>query len=87
VDNKEVLRLDGGHEIRYTEEEFESRFRMPRSVFNEILVVVSGDEYFQPRKYATGKAGASSFQKVVSSFRQLSYGVRADGVDKYTGLS
>jgi hypothetical protein len=60
---------------------------MPRSVFNEILVVVSGDEYFQPRKDATGKAGASSLQKVVPSLRQLCYGVSADGVEEYTGLS
>jgi hypothetical protein len=71
---EDVLQLDGGRGMRYTEEEFERRFRMPRSVFNEILVVVSGDKNFQPRKDATGKAGASSLQKVVSSFRQLCYG-------------
>jgi hypothetical protein len=46
---EDVLRVDGGRWKRYTEEEFERRFRMPRSVFNEILVVVSVDEYFQAR--------------------------------------
>jgi hypothetical protein len=41
-----------------TEEEFERRFRMPRSVYSEILVVFSVDEYFQARSDSTGKAGA-----------------------------
>jgi hypothetical protein len=47
---EDVLRVDGGRGKRYTEEEFERRFRMPRSVFNEILVVVSVDEYFRGRE-------------------------------------
>jgi hypothetical protein len=46
---EDVLRVGGGRGKRYTEEEFERRFRMSRSVFNEIWVVVSVDEYFQTR--------------------------------------
>jgi hypothetical protein len=84
---EDVLRVDSGHGKRYTEEEFERRFRMPRCLFNEILVVVSLVEYFQARSDATGKAGASCLQKVVTSLRQLCYGVSADGVEEYTGLS
>jgi hypothetical protein len=64
---EDVLRVDGQRGKRYKKEEFERRFRIPRSVFNEILVVVSIDEYFQARSDATGKAGTSCLQKVVSS--------------------
>jgi hypothetical protein len=86
VDNDEVRR-DGGIGKRYSEEEFERRFRMPRSVFDEVFVVVSQDNYFCERKDATGKPGAFPIQKVVSALRQLCYGLSSDGVEEYTGLS
>jgi hypothetical protein len=65
---EDVLRVNGGLEKRYTQEEFERRFRIPRSVFNDILPVVSVDEYVQARSDATGKAGASCLQKVFLHF-------------------
>jgi hypothetical protein len=65
------VRRDGGIGKRYTEEEFERRFRMPRSVFDEVNVVVSQDSYFRERKDATGKPGAFPIQKVISALRQL----------------
>jgi hypothetical protein len=86
VDDDEVSG-DGGIGKRYSEEEFERRFRMPRSVFGEVFVVVSQDRYFRERKDATGKAGAFPLQKVVSALRQLCYGLSSDGVEEYTGLS
>jgi hypothetical protein len=52
------VRRDGGIGKRYTEEELERMFRMPRSVFDEVYVVVSQDSYFRERKDATGKPGA-----------------------------
>jgi hypothetical protein len=81
------VRRDGGIGKRYTEEEFERRFRMPRSDFDEVCVVVSQDSYFRERKDATGKPGAFPIQKVISALRQLCYGLSSDGVEEYTGLS
>jgi hypothetical protein len=60
---------------------------MPRSVFDEVFVVVSQDRYFRESKDATGKPGAFPIQKVVSALRQLCYGLSSDGVEEYTGLS
>jgi hypothetical protein len=81
------VRRDGGIRKRYTEEEFERRFRMPRSVFDEVYVVVSQDSYFRERKDATRKPGAFPIQKVISALRQLCYGLSSDGVEEYTDLS
>jgi Plant transposon protein len=86
VDDEDVRR-DSGIGKRYTEEEFERRLRMPRSVFDEVFVVVSQDRYFRERNDATGKPGAFPIQKVVSALRQLCYGLSSDGVKEYTGLS
>jgi hypothetical protein len=73
--------------MRYTEEEFERRFRMPRSVFDEEYVVVFQDNYFRERKDATGKPGAFPIQKVISALRQLCYGLSSDGAEEYKGPS
>jgi hypothetical protein len=86
VDNNEVRR-NGGVVKRYSEEEFERRFRMPWSVFDEVFVVVSQDTYFCERKDAIGKPGAFPIQKGVSALRQLCYSLSSDGVEEYTGLS
>ena len=65
------MRKDGGIGRRYTEREFERRFRMPRSVFNEVLVTVSVEKFFQASQDAAGKSVTSLIQKVVSALRQL----------------
>ena len=74
------FRQDGGRGKRYSEEEFERRFRMPRSVFNMIFVVVSLDSYFEERPDATGKTGSSarlyrskSDAKQIQPFEAVSY--------------
>jgi hypothetical protein len=85
VDNDEI-RLNGGIGKRYSEEEFERRYRMPRSVFNEVFAVVSQDSYFCERKDATGKPGAFPIQRVVSVFRQLCNSLSSDCVEEYTGI-
>jgi hypothetical protein len=86
IDDDEVRR-DGGIGKKYCEEEFERRFRMPRSVFDEVFIVVSQDRYFRESKDATGKPGAFPIQKAVSALRQLCYGLSPDRVEEYTCLS
>jgi hypothetical protein len=81
IDDDEV-RQDGGIGKKYREEEFERRFRMPRSVFDEVFVVVSQDRYFRESKGATGKPGDFPIQKVVSALRQLCNGLSSDGVEE-----
>ncbi len=80
------VRADGGNGKRCSEAEFERRFRMHRSLFNEVFVVVCLDPFFIEMPDATGKPGASALQKVVSAVRQMCYGLSADGVEEFTGL-
>jgi hypothetical protein len=86
IDDDEVRR-DGGIGKKYSEEEFERRFWMPRRIFDEVFVVVSQDRYFRGSKDATGKPGAFPIQKVVSALRQFCYGLSSDGVEEYTDIS
>ena len=73
----------------YTAEQFERRYRMPREVFVRLHnAIVAKDEYFCERRDATGKVGASSFQKLTAALRMLAYGASSDSLDEYysTGL-
>jgi Plant transposon protein len=49
-------------------------------------VVVVSLENTSSRRDATGKAGASNLQKVVSALRQHCYAISMDDVEEYTGL-
>ncbi len=60
---------------------------MPRNVFNEVFVTVSVEKFFQASQDAAGKSGASPIQKVVSALRKFCYGLSADRVEEYSGLS
>jgi hypothetical protein len=62
IDDDEVRR-DGGIGKKYSEKEFETMFRMPRSVFDEVFVVVSQGRYFRESKDATGKPGAFRYRR------------------------
>lgn len=57
-------RLDGGIGSRNTEAEFESIFRMPRSVVDDLFVSISVDDYFYLCSDTTGKPGAHPLRKV-----------------------
>jgi hypothetical protein len=80
IDDDEI-RQNGGIGKKYSEEEFERRFRMPRSVFDEVFVVVSQDRSFRESKDETGKSGAFPIQNVLSALLQLCYGLKSDGVE------
>ncbi len=57
------MRKDGGIGRRYTEREFERRFRMARNVFNEVLVTISVEKFFQASQDAAGKSVTSLIQR------------------------
>ncbi|XP_065882256.1 uncharacterized protein [Euphorbia lathyris] len=68
----------------FNEEYFFHRFRMCRSLFLRIIIVVKDhDGYFQQRRDATGRLGLSMMQKATAVFRILAYGVPADATDEY----
>ena len=61
---------------------------MPRTVFLRIhKAITERDEYFRERRDATGKYGASSFQKLTAALRMLAYGVSSDSLDEYCRIS
>ena len=72
----------------YSEEHFERRFRMPRSVFEKLLTTATeNDSYFVQKVDAVGRQGLSGLQKTISALRQLAYGVGGDATDEYCRLS
>jgi len=66
---------------------FETRFRVPRSVFRSIHLVVMDEPFFQQRINATGCLQDHPLQKVVAAFRVIAYGEAADCSDEYVRLS
>lgn len=69
---------------------FERRFRMPRFVFNRVLVTVcNGSPYMCQglRPDATGRKGISPLMKVITALRQLAYGIPADLSDDLFDVS
>ena len=72
------------------EKAFETRFRMPRSVFNTIFQsVVPSSDYLSKglRPDATGKLGISPLLKVICGLREMSYGLPADLADDLFDVS
>ncbi|XP_028106044.1 uncharacterized protein LOC114305092 [Camellia sinensis] len=68
----------------YPPELFRRRFRMKRSLFLRIQVVVEAhDRYFLQKRNCAGKLGLSSLQKITVALRMLAYGVAADFIDEY----
>ena len=71
----------------FDDHDFETRFRVPHSVFRRIYVAVKDDPFFQQRINATGRLQAPPLQKVVAAFRVNAYGEAADLSDEYVRLS
>ena len=71
----------------YDDRDFETRFRVPRSVFRRVYQAVKDEPFFQQRINATGRLQAHPLQKVVAAFRVIAYGEAADRADEYVRLS
>ena len=56
------------------------------SIHDDIKDPEYGCSIFMGRKDAVGRNGASSMQRMVAVFRQLAYGISADGVWEYSGV-
>nr|XP_029709624.1 uncharacterized protein LOC109399029 [Aedes albopictus] len=70
----------------YTDEQFERRFRMRRSLFLRIAKAMEQNEYFIQKPNATGKLGLTNLQKCTAALRQLAYGSPSDAVDEYVRM-
>ena len=76
-----------GDDSTYPEFKFRRRFRMKRQLFLRIVDRVSeADCFFQQRRDATGKLGATALQKVTAGLRLLAYGNCADQLDEWIRL-
>lgn len=71
----------------YDEDDFERRFRVPRSVFVRIYRAVRDRPGFRQAVHATGRPQAHPLEKVVAAFRVLAYGEAADRADEYVRLA
>jgi hypothetical protein len=57
---------------------------MSRELFLHIInTVESHDDYFVQKRNAANVLGLSCFQKVITAFRMLTYGVPANATDEY----
>jgi len=69
---------------KFTETQFQRRFRMSRHFFLRIANVVEAhNPYFKQRTDAFGVLGLSSLQKVTTAHKILAYGIPADLTDEY----
>jgi Plant transposon protein len=71
-----------GRESVYNEEDFERRFRMPRSVFKRIHDALMGRDPFVHYEDASKKLGVYPLVKLVACLRHLAYGDSYDREDE-----
>jgi hypothetical protein len=76
-----------GPDSLYNEQQFEDRFRMPRSVFQKIWQRINGKGLFVHRQDATKKRGIHPLCRLVACLRVLAYGTSADMQDEYLQMS
>jgi Plant transposon protein len=76
-----------GRESVYNEQDFERRFRMPRSVFNRIHDALMGRDPFVHYEDATKKLGVYPLVKLVACLRHLAYGDAYDREDENLQMS
>lgn len=76
-----------GPEAKYSEVDFERRFRMPRRVFEKIYSTVRGKSIFVQRSDCTKKEGIHPLLRVTAALRMMAYGVAADALDEYLEMS
>ncbi|XP_014753044.1 uncharacterized protein LOC100837053 isoform X1 [Brachypodium distachyon] len=76
----------------YPESFFRRRYRMSRNLFNRIALAILEHEhehqdkehrYFKQKRNAAGALGLHPLQKMTAAMRMLTYGIAADGADKY----
>ena len=68
---------------RYTNHEFERRFRMPRSVCERIFSGVNRKGIFVRIFDSINKAGVHPLQRVFAALRMLAYRVASHALDEY----
>lgn len=76
-----------GRPPTYDEADFETQFRMPRSIFLRIYEDVNDQPWWSQRPNATGKLRARQLQKPVAVMKLLAYGILMDSTDEYTQLN
>lgn len=76
-----------GEESIYDEQDFNRRFRMPRSVFDKINNGINGRGSFKQSYNCTGKAGIHPLCRLTAVLRMIAYGDAADRQDEYMHLS
>ena len=71
-----------GEESRYTKEQFERRFSVPREVFHRVYNALDGEDPFIHKMDCRGKLGIHPLVKITTCFRMLAYGTTADEQDE-----
>jgi hypothetical protein len=72
-----------GPASKYDENDFERRFRMPRSVFNKIQEKIIGKGLFEHRKMnLSGRKGIHPLVRLTACLRRLAYGDSSDREDE-----
>lgn len=75
-----------GKPLVYDEDDFETRFRVPRAVFLRVYRAVRDRPGFRQSINATGRPQAHPLLKWVAAFRVLAYGKSSDRGDEYIRL-
>ena len=76
-----------GTDSVYNEQDFERRFRMPRSIFEKVKGGIMGRGSFIQRTDCTGKLGIHPLCRLTAVLRMIAYGECADREDEYLRLS
>jgi hypothetical protein len=76
-----------GEDSVYDEQDFERRFRMPRSIFEKVHDGIMGRGSFIQREDCTGKPGIHPLCRLTAVLRMIAYGECADREDEYLRIS
>jgi len=71
----------------FDDRDFETRFRVPSSVFRRVYQAASCEPFLQQRINATGCLQTHTLEDIVAAFRVMAYGEAADLKDEYMRLS
>jgi len=71
----------------YNESDFETRFRIPRVLFERIYSDLKGHGVFVRRRDALGNMGIHPKMRIISALSVLAYGVSFDGIDELCRIS
>jgi len=76
-----------GDQSTFDEEDFERRFRMPRSVFVKVKDAVIGEPPFIQTADGFGKPGIDPLVRLTACLRKLAYGTASDAMDEKFEMS